>query len=47
MDPPEPAVAFIDNITLHSVPEAASVVLLGLGLIGLAAAKTRSGSLRQ
>jgi hypothetical protein len=42
-----PLAAFIDNITFHPVPEAASVLLLGLGLIGLAAARTRSGSLQQ
>jgi hypothetical protein len=42
-----PLAAFIDNITFHPVPEAASLVLLGLGLIGLAAARTRSGSLQQ
>jgi hypothetical protein len=46
-DPAVPIVAFIDNITFHPVPEAASVLLLGLGLIGLAAARTRSGLLQQ
>jgi hypothetical protein len=44
---PASALGFIDNITFHSVPEAASAILLGLALIGLAAARTRSGSLRQ
>jgi hypothetical protein len=42
-----PLIAFIDNITFHAVPEAASGVLLALGLIGLAAARIRSGSLQQ
>ncbi len=36
--PPCPAVStyFIDNITFHPVPEPATLVLLGLGVVGLA-----------
>jgi hypothetical protein len=43
---PASALGFIDNITFHPVPEAASALLLGLALIGLAAVRTRSGSVQ-
>ncbi len=36
MEPPEPAVAFIDNITFHPVPEPGTLVLFGSALVGLA-----------
>jgi hypothetical protein len=32
---------FIDNITFHAVPEPATAVLLGLGLVALAALRRR------
>jgi hypothetical protein len=37
-----PIVAFIDNVTFHPVPEPATAVLLGLGLVALAAVRRLS-----
>ena len=36
-DPPDPLVAFIDNITFHPVPEPSTLGLTALALVGLAA----------
>ncbi len=35
MDPPEPAVVFIDNITFHPVPEPGTLGLLAVSLVAL------------
>jgi hypothetical protein len=39
--PPPLIVAFIDNITFHPVPEPTTLVLLGLGMVGLAVLRRR------
>ena len=41
MDPPEPAVAFIDNITFHPVPEPRTLGLVAVGLAALLIARRR------